>query len=109
MDEEVKSVGQVGQNEELAFTDYLSLSYTGREKRAIEIYGGVPDGRDALSSMETAYDTLNMLLFPGVGNEKERILREHRVVAVNALREPEELLDYYLAIYSAMYKHRRLV
>ena len=105
MDEEVKSVGQVGQNEELAFTDYLSLSYTGREKRAIEVYGGVPDGRDALSSMETAYDTLNMLLFPGVGNEKERILREHRVVAVNALREPEELLDYYLAIYSAMYKY----
>ena len=105
LDEEIKAVGQKGNNEELAYTDYNSLTYNGRERRALQVYGGVADGKDPISQSETGYDTLNMLLFPGTGNEKQRISEEHRPVVIAALRNPDDILDYYLDIYSAMYKY----
>lgn len=52
-----------------------------------------------------AYETINMLLFPGIENEKSRLKVEERQIDEKILDNPEELLNVYENLYSAMCKY----
>ncbi|MCC8047375.1 MAG: hypothetical protein LIP12_18135 [Clostridiales bacterium] len=84
------------------------------EKNALLFYQG--GGKNIKLSSDQAYlrgfynsyyyhDMINVLLMPGVGNEKARLREEHRLLDIEMLDQMEELLAVYCRIYSAMCKY----
>lgn len=55
--------------------------------------------------ISNAYETINMLLFPGIENEKARLYSEKRKIDEKILDNIEELLNIYYWLYSAMCKY----
>lgn len=54
-----------------------------------------------------AYQTFNMMMFPGVENEITRILEYRNSVEPDDLMEAKQILDLSEKIYSAMYKYSK--
>lgn len=73
-----------------------NISFTDKEEYLREFY-----------SIENAYEAINTLLFPGVENEKVRVLSEKRVLPTALLDNMSELLNVYCRIYSIMCKYTR--
>lgn len=55
--------------------------------------------------INNAYETINMLLFPGIENEKARLYVEKRQIDEAIFDNIEELLNTYCWLYSAMCKY----
>lgn len=58
-------------------------------------------------SINNAYETINMLLFPGIENEKSRLWIEKRRIDEQILDNMDELLNVYGNLYAAMCKYTR--
>lgn len=58
-------------------------------------------------SINNAYETINMLLFPGIENEKSRLWTEKRRIDEQILDNMDELLNVYGNLYAAMCKYTR--
>ena len=57
-------------------------------------------------SIDNGYETINMLLFPGIENEKARLQIEKRdKISDKILNHMDELLEIYNRLYSAMCKY----
>lgn len=56
-------------------------------------------------SINNAYETINMLLFPGIENEKSRLWTEKRRIDEQILDNMDELLNVYGNLYSLMCKY----
>lgn len=56
-------------------------------------------------SIGNAYETINVLLFPGIENEKSRLAIERRYMDERILEDMDELLNVYCWLYSAMCKY----
>lgn len=54
-----------------------------------------------------AYQVLNMLLYPGLENEKARICGEHKILPVKLLKNMEEVIQVYENIFTAMCKYQK--
>jgi len=61
-------------------------------------------GMKEFYSIDNAYNVLNVLLFPGIGNEKVRIA-EGKELNQELVLHMQELLEIYCNIYSAMCKY----
>lgn len=57
---------------------------------------------------KSAYHIINMLLYPGIENEKARIYYEKKKVPLNLLNDIEELFEVYENIFKAMCKYQGL-
>ena len=55
--------------------------------------------------IDNAYETINVLLFPGIENEKARLRIENRNIDENIFNNMDELLNVYGWLYSAMCKY----
>lgn len=58
-------------------------------------------------SINNAYETINMLLFPGIENEKSRLWTEKQRIDEQILDKMDELLNVYGNLYSLMCKYTR--
>lgn len=92
------------------------MFFTKDEENSIMYYQGAVDyielEKDEESlldfySIKNAYEMMDMLLFPGIENEKVRLQKEKRTIDFRILDNIEELLDVYCNIYSAMCKYTR--
>lgn len=81
----------------------LGINYS--EKKALQIY----QGQD-LGKMMDAYAIMNMLMFPGLIKEKSNFFNyDYSRINPEVIRDPKELIDIVLNMYSAMYKYGRNV
>lgn len=91
--------------------------YTSDEKRSLLYYQGAGD-KIQLESWEAdlkdfyqinnSYETINMLLFPGIDNEISRLMTEEREIDSLILDFLPELLKVYGNLYSAICKYTYL-
>lgn len=89
---------EINKSEMISLLFYQNASLTSEE---IATKSGV----EKFYEVSNAYEGLNMLLFPGVENEKSRLIAESRRVDTILLDYVDELLRVYDDLYSAMCKY----
>ena len=90
------------------------MKLTQDERNHILFYEGainsIQRGRvgEELYAIDNAYEAVNMLLFPGMENERTRISVEKREIDSVILDFMEELLQVYCGLYRVMCKYTYL-
>lgn len=92
----------------------VPLIYTQDELNSLCYYKGVveqiilseiePNLKD-FYEIENAYEVLNMLLYPGISNEKVRMIDEKRKISLKMLDNMSEILKIYENLATAIYKY----
>ena len=81
-----------------------SLLYYQGAVQNIELKAGDAE-LEEFYQISNAYETINMLLFPGIENEKARLYIEKRKIDEKILDNIEELLNIYYWLYSVICKY----
>lgn len=89
---------EINKSEIISILFYQNASLTSEELK-------MKRGAEKFYEVSNAYEGINMLLFPGVENERTRLIDEFRNVAPALLDYIDELLGVYDNLYSAMCKY----